>query len=102
MTMRPARLGLLITLTALAASACSSSTPSRTPSATGPVKVVAAENFWGSIVQQLGGSHVAVTNIINSPDADPHDYDATPADGRAIASAKLVIINVVGYDTSAC
>jgi zinc/manganese transport system substrate-binding protein len=97
---RPARLGLLVTLTAvLAASACSTSTARSMPTATGPVRVVAAESFWGSIVEQLGGSHVAVTNIINSPDADPHDYEATPADGRAVASAKLVIINGVGYDT---
>jgi zinc/manganese transport system substrate-binding protein len=62
------------------------------------INVVAAENFWGSLAEQLGGTHVKVTSIINSPDADPHDYEATPADGRAIAGAGLVIINGVGYD----
>jgi zinc/manganese transport system substrate-binding protein len=62
------------------------------------INVVAAENFWGSLAEQLGGSHVKVTSIINSPDADPHDYEPTAADGRAIAAAKLVIVNGVGYD----
>ena len=62
------------------------------------VSVVAAENFWGSLAAQLGGDHVKVTNIIDSPDADPHDYEPTAADGRAIATAGLTIINGVGYD----
>ncbi len=63
------------------------------------INVVAAENFWGSLAEQLGGPRVKVTSIINNPDADPHDYEPTAADGRAIAAANLVIINGVGYDT---
>ena len=55
------------------------------------IRVVAAENFWGSIAAQLGGPHVEVTSIIDSPDADPHDYEPTAADGRAIATADLVL-----------
>jgi zinc/manganese transport system substrate-binding protein len=62
------------------------------------INVVAAENFWGSLAEQLGGTHASVTAIINSPNADPHDYEANAADGRAIAAAKLAIINGVGYD----
>jgi zinc/manganese transport system substrate-binding protein len=64
----------------------------------GVIDVVAAENFWGSLAEQLGGTHVKVTSIINNPDADPHDYEPTAADGRAIAAAQLVIVNGVGYD----
>jgi zinc/manganese transport system substrate-binding protein len=62
------------------------------------ITVVAAENFWGSIAAQLGGSHVKVTSIIDNPDADPHSYEPTTADGRAIASADLVLVNGIGYD----
>lgn len=63
------------------------------------IDVVAAENFWGSLAEQLGGSHVKVTSIIDSPDADPHDYEPTADDARRMAGARLVIINGVGYDT---
>jgi zinc/manganese transport system substrate-binding protein len=62
------------------------------------IRVVAAENFWGSIAAQLGGAHVSVTSIIDNPDADPHDYEPTPADGRTIATARYAIVNGVGYD----
>jgi zinc/manganese transport system substrate-binding protein len=63
-----------------------------------PVKVVAAENFWGSIVKQLAGKRASVSSIITNPNTDPHDYEAKPSDGRAIASAKYVIVNGIGYD----
>lgn len=74
------------------------------PSGSGPagqsakIAVVAAENFWGSIATQLGGEHVAVRSIVASPDADPHSYEPTPADGRALATAQYVIDNGAGYD----
>jgi zinc/manganese transport system substrate-binding protein len=64
----------------------------------GPVQVVAAENFWGSIATQVGGSHVHVTSIIVDPNADPHDYEPTAANGRAVAEAQYVIVNGAGYD----
>jgi zinc/manganese transport system substrate-binding protein len=63
------------------------------------IHVVAAENFWGSIASQLGGSHVRVRSIIDNPDADPHEYEPTAADGRAIATADVLLVNGVGYDT---
>jgi zinc/manganese transport system substrate-binding protein len=63
------------------------------------IRVVAAENFWGSIAAQLGGSHVSVQSLIDNPDADPHEYEPTAADARAIATADLVLVNGVGYDT---
>ncbi|WP_045877299.1 zinc ABC transporter substrate-binding protein [Pseudofrankia sp. DC12] len=87
-------------LVALALAGCSTSSGDKgsgASAATG-VNVVAAENFWGSLATQLGGPHVKVTSIIDNPDADPHDYEPTAADGRAIAAAKVAIINGVGYD----
>jgi zinc/manganese transport system substrate-binding protein len=86
-------------LLAVALSACSTSPskPAGTSDSTA-ITVVAAENFWGSLAEQLGGSHVKVTSIINNPDADPHDYEPTAADGRAVAGAKLAIVNGIGYD----
>jgi len=71
-----------------------------TSSTTGEViPVVAAENFWGSLVSQLGGVHVNVTSIVSDPNTDPHQYQSNPADAIAIANAKLVIVNGMDYDT---
>jgi zinc/manganese transport system substrate-binding protein len=64
----------------------------------GPVQVVAAENFWGSIAAQLGGDRVHVTSVIANPATDPHDYEPTAVDARAFATAELVIVNGIGYD----
>jgi zinc/manganese transport system substrate-binding protein len=62
------------------------------------IAVAAAENFWGSIAAQLGGSHVRVTSIITKPNTDPHSYEPTVADARTVAGARLVIENGAGYD----
>jgi zinc/manganese transport system substrate-binding protein len=62
------------------------------------INVVAAENSWGSIVKQLAGSHATVTSIITNPATDPHSYEAKPSDDRAIAGARYVIVNGIGYD----
>ena len=62
------------------------------------VEIVAGENFWGSIATQLGGMHAHVVSIINSPGTDPHDYEPTPADARALSEAQLIIANGAGYD----
>src|SRR5579885_3257227 len=64
----------------------------------GKIRVVAAENVWGSIAAQLGGDKVSVSSIINNPNTDPHDYEPTPKDARAVASARYVIENGIGYD----
>ncbi len=64
----------------------------------GVVQVVVAENFWGSIAAQVGGSHVKVISIINDPNADPHSYEPTSQDARTVADAQYVIYNGVGYD----
>jgi len=64
----------------------------------GGLRVVAAENFWGSIAAQLAGSKATVTSIIVNPNTDPHSYDPTPANARTLAGAKLAIVNGIGYD----
>jgi zinc/manganese transport system substrate-binding protein len=78
------------------AAAAAAGTPSA--SAGGVLQVVAAENFWGSIASQLGGDRVHVTSIVVNPATDPHDYEPTAADARALAGANLVIVNGIGYD----
>jgi zinc/manganese transport system substrate-binding protein len=64
----------------------------------GKLNVVAAEDFWGSIAEQVGGDRVAVTDIITNPAADPHDYEPTGDDARALAGSQVSIVNGIGYD----
>lgn len=64
----------------------------------GVVQVVAAENFWGSITAQVGGSRADVISLVTNPNADPHSYEPTAADARAVAGAQVVIENGAGYD----
>jgi zinc/manganese transport system substrate-binding protein len=64
----------------------------------GKVRVVAAENFWGSLARQLGGAHAQVQSLIVNPAQDPHSYEPTTGDARAMATAQLAIVNGAGYD----
>ena len=84
--------GLLIVAAACGASSARQSRSDR-------IQVVVAESSWASIVAQLGGDHVDVTTIVSSPDTDPHDYEPTPQDGRAIADAQYLVVNGLGYDS---
>src|SRR5690348_13990639 len=89
----------------LGAVACSGSkAPQSEPSGTSStgavpkLAVVATINAWGSIASQLGGDGVQATSIIANPDTDPHSYEASAADARKVADAKVVVENGIGYD----
>jgi zinc/manganese transport system substrate-binding protein len=78
---------------------CGEAASSSVGSSPGRIRVVAAENFWGSIAAQLGGSRVTVSSIITDPSTDPHSYEPTASDAIAIASSQMAIVNGIGYDT---
>ena len=78
----------------IAAAVCGSSAPAFAD----PVKVVAAENFYGDMASQIGGANVAVTSILSNPDDDPHLFEASPETAKALSDAKVVIVNGVDYD----
>ena len=88
---------VLVVVAVLLVSGCASGL--RVAVRPGVVEVVATISAWGSILEQLGGVHVHETSIITSPQTDPHDYEPTPADARALAAAELVVENGVGYDS---
>ena len=67
-------------------------------SSSGKLDVVAAENVYGSIAQEIGGPHVSVTSILTNPTADPHLFEPSTATGLAVAKAKVVLQNGLGYD----
>jgi zinc/manganese transport system substrate-binding protein len=91
---------LLVCAAALAAGAVLCSCGGTAPAAarSGVLTVAAAENFWGSIASQLGGRYTHVTSIVTDPNADPHEYESSPADARLMAGANYVILNGAGYD----
>jgi zinc/manganese transport system substrate-binding protein len=66
--------------------------------AAAPIKIVAAENVYGDVARQIGGSHVRVTSILSNPDQDPHLFEASPSVGKALADAKIVVYNGADYD----
>lgn len=88
---------LLALVVAGCGSGFSAGSPGASPRGT-VIEAAASINVWGSILSQLGGSHVRTTSIITNPATDPHDYEPTPADGRLIATARVFVENGIGYD----
>ncbi len=64
----------------------------------GKIAVVAAENFYGDVAQQIGGDLVSVSSILSNPDQDPHLFETTPAIVRQIAAAQVIVFNGADYD----
>ncbi len=88
----------LVAVLIVAGMAVELSSPS-SKNSSGKIEVVAAENFWGSLISQLGGTHVNVLSVVSDPDADPHEYESNIATAKAVATADFIIINGAGYDT---
>ncbi|MFZ4115470.1 MAG: metal ABC transporter solute-binding protein, Zn/Mn family [Chthoniobacterales bacterium] len=64
-----------------------------------PLQIVAAENFYGSVAQQVSGSSVNVVSIMSNPNQDPHEFQADAKTAKAVADADIIIYNGLGYDT---
>jgi zinc/manganese transport system substrate-binding protein len=94
------RIALAVILVSGAAcvASCDESDPSGSAATNGRLRVVAAENFWGSIAAQLGGDRTQVSSIIVNPSTDPHSYEPSAKDARTIAGAEVAIVNGIGYD----
>jgi zinc/manganese transport system substrate-binding protein len=83
---------------AVLAAGCGSGAGAGAGGAGSGVRIVAAENFWGSIASQIGGSKASVQSVIADPAQDPHSYEPTASDARTLATAQLAVVNGVGYD----
>lgn len=68
------------------------------PAALAKTQVVAAENMYGELAQQLGGEFTTTTSILNNPAQDPHLFNAAPSVAKAVADADLIVYNGIGYD----
>lgn len=62
------------------------------------INIVAAENIYGEVAQEIGGPYVNVLSILNNPSEDPHLFTTTPSTARAVSDADIIIYNGADYD----
>lgn len=102
MNRRPLTALLAVSLLAVPLAGCASGSSTSDTGASAPadgaLEVVASTDVYGDIAQRIGGDDVRVTSIIDSPDKDPHEYQATARDQLALSTADVVIQNGGGYD----
>lgn len=61
------------------------------------IAAVASFSILGDLVKNVGGDRVTLTTLVG-PDGDAHVYEPNPADARAVAEAKLVFVNGLGFE----
>ena len=62
-----------------------------------PVPVVATFSILGDMVKRIGGDHVSVITLVGR-NGDTHVYQPTPADARAVKSAKVLFVNGLEFE----
>ncbi|MFN7727179.1 MAG: metal ABC transporter solute-binding protein, Zn/Mn family [Rubrivivax sp.] len=60
-------------------------------------RVVASFSILADMAQALAPAGVQVTALVG-PDADAHVYEPSPADGKRLAQADLVLVNGLGFE----
>src|SRR3974390_740045 len=68
------------------------------PASSGAIQVVGAENEYANVAALIGGPYVHTTAVLNSPFVDPHEFEACAPVASAIANARIVVQNGMGYD----
>ena len=61
------------------------------------LKVVASFSILGDIAKNIGGNSVEIVTLVG-PDSDAHTYEPRPSDVAAVSSAKVVVINGLGFE----
>jgi zinc/manganese transport system substrate-binding protein len=62
-----------------------------------PLPVVATFSILGDMTRQIGGEHIALTTIVG-PGADAHSFEPAPRDVKALAGAKVLVLNGAGFE----
>ncbi|HST93664.1 MAG TPA: metal ABC transporter substrate-binding protein [Microvirga sp.] len=61
------------------------------------LKVVATFSILADLAHQIGGERTQVTTLVG-PNGDAHVYSPTPADGRRLAEAQVVVANGLRFE----
>jgi ABC-type Zn uptake system ZnuABC Zn-binding protein ZnuA len=80
-------------LVAATISGCASTASSSSDKLT----VVATTTVLADLVSNVGGDYVSVTSLVPK-NADVHTFEPRPSDMRAVAAAKLLVMNGLGLD----
>ncbi len=59
--------------------------------------VVASFTILADFAKTVGGDRISLTTIVG-PDRDAHAYQPTPTDARALAAARVLIFNGLGFE----
>ena len=59
--------------------------------------VIASFSILGDMVGRVGGDRVAVATLVG-PDGDAHVYEPTPDNVKAVAGARLLVVNGLGFE----
>lgn len=62
------------------------------PAAPAKLRVVTSFTVLADLIRQVGGDHVQVTALV-PPGEEPHTYEPTPGDMKAVSRARLVFYN---------
>jgi zinc/manganese transport system substrate-binding protein len=89
------RLAVGLTVAALAASGCSQDASRHDNTS---FDIVASTEVWGSVASAVAGEYASVKSIESGASADPHSFEASPADVAEISDASLLVYNGGGYD----
>jgi len=91
---------VLIATLALLATACgddTTDTASNAGGGSGKITVVATTTVVQDFVRVIAGDRVTLVGILK-PNVDPHDYEPSPADTKAVADADLIVANGAGIE----
>jgi zinc/manganese transport system substrate-binding protein len=62
-----------------------------------PLRVVCTTTILGDIAKNIGGTRVDVVSLVKAG-VDPHTFQPSPEDVRIIATARVVVVNGLGYE----
>jgi zinc/manganese transport system substrate-binding protein len=96
---RGALLAGTVAALALVAAGCGGGAATDTANATTVISAVGAENEYANVLGQIGGRYVRVSAVLDSPNTDPHTFEASPKVAQQVSSAQLIVQNGVGYDS---